>query len=467
MLLKLFIAIASALGAVFLIRDYGDDTLLLVNSVLGLITTNTVLAFLAGVLLVWGVNFVFWGFVGFVRAIDDAVHGFLKKKFRPASVPAILKREDVAIVVPAHNEELVIEDTLKSLQGLVPLSNLHVVSDGSSDSTVELVKRFNVKVLNLIQSRGKAGALEACIKHFDLLHAYKAVLFVDADTRLQADYLDKALPYFNDPGVIAVAGYAKTIWNPDALSAMQALFLLHRDRIYFLSQMFLKFGQSWKYTNTTHIVPGFASVYRTSALEKITINPPGLVIEDFNMTFEVHHKHLGTIAHHPSIVAYTQDPDNPRDYFKQIKRWHLGLWQTIRYHGMWPSKFWASFFVVLFEAVFGSIVFLFLPILAIAWLLPAIGMAIPSLASNEWLGDWYTLTHVTWLIPSLFVSVWTLDYIQTLVVAIGQRRPEYLLIGLAFPFLRFIDAIAFLYAIPRAFGKRSSGRWVSPTRRAN
>jgi poly-beta-1,6-N-acetyl-D-glucosamine synthase len=54
-------------------------------------------------------------------------------------------------------------------------------------------------------------------------------------------------------------------------------------------------------------------MYRSSAPAKIKVLAPGLVIEDFNMTFEIQAKKLGRIAFRPSAaVAYTQDPDNFR-----------------------------------------------------------------------------------------------------------------------------------------------------------
>ena len=108
--------------------------------------------------------------------------------------------------------------------------------------------------------------------------------------------------------------------------------MCHRERIYAISQRLLKFGQTWRFTNATHIVPGFASMYRTDVLPQIEMNPPGLVIEDFNMTFEIYQKRLGKVAFSLGAVAVTQDPDNLRDYVRQIKRWGLGLWQTVRRH---------------------------------------------------------------------------------------------------------------------------------------
>ena len=46
--------------------------------------------------------------------------------------------ENVAILIPAHNEEAVLDDSLRAASTLLPLSQIHVVSDGSSDRTVAI-----------------------------------------------------------------------------------------------------------------------------------------------------------------------------------------------------------------------------------------------------------------------------------------------------------------------------------------
>ena len=50
-------------------------------------------------------------------------------------------------------------------------------------------------------------------------------------------------------------------------------------------------------------------------------------------------------------------------------------------------------------------------------------------------------------------------------MAAVERQPRYLGYGLLFVFVRTIDAAIALYTLPRAWLEKSSGRWVSPTRR--
>ena len=167
---------------------------------------------------------------------------------------------------------------------------------------------------------------------------------------MQPDYFTAALPLFDTPEVVAVAGCVRTA-RDRRLSLIGNILVGHRERIYAIGQRVLKFGQTYLRTNATHIVPGFASMYRTEVLPYIDLNPPGLVIEDFNMTFEVYQKSLGKVAFTLSAVAVTQDPDRLRDYVKQTRRWAVGLWQTVRRHPPRANLFTAMLALLLFELV--------------------------------------------------------------------------------------------------------------------
>lgn len=409
-----------------------------------------------------GLNFSLWGLIGLARLVQEKFERRTEKLSGKNGIPAhkvegAIDARQVAVIVPAHNEELVIVKTIESLLPLVPHANIFVISDGSKDRTAAIARRHNVNVLELDPAHGKAGALLAGIDYFELDRRFEAVVFVDADTVLPKDYLKEALPYFRDSDVVAIAGYARTIWNPARQNFRQTYFIIHREIVYTLSQLLLKFGQSWKYANVATIVPGFASIYRASVLKKIDLNPPGLVIEDFNMTFEVHHKKLGKIVHHPRISGYTQDPDNLHDYFRQIKRWDLGFWQTIRHHRLWPSKF--SFFLAVFvaEVLLSSLILVAAPLTLLLSLAIA---AVPE----------YYPQIMIWqefILQLIIFCIWIPNIIAAMIVGIIQKRPIYFIYAPFLIFLKFLDSIALILMLYKAFLVRSSGRWVSPSRRAN
>ena len=405
---------------------------------------------------VLGVNMTFWTMIGGCRLTAERLTR------APDTIPdEELSPADVAVLIPAHNEEPVVAATISSALRLVPPGNVHVIADGCTDATAEIARSAGACVLELHPGRGKAGGIEAAVEHFAIARRFAVLLIVDADTELDEHYLERGLPLIGQPGVVAVAGYAKTMWPAVELGPFGRFVVAYRTRLYAVMQ-WLKYGQTWRWTNVTAIVPGFASMYRTDVLDTMDLNPPGLIIEDFNMTFEIHHKRLGKIAFRPGVSATTQDPDTFLDYYRQVLRWQLGLWQTIRRHGFWASGFSAALAFFLVEVLIASVGLVAL-VAAIVLFAPAV------LASNARLAMGWNVPHDIFefyqgLVLVLVVTA-LLDYILTCLVAVALRRPSLLLYGVGFLGLRFVDATAILWTLPMAWITQSSGRWTSPARR--
>lgn len=427
--------------------------------------------------VVFGANFTLWGLIGLIRLLDGWRSARLRGGRTRAPVAELSTRRrarapqrarqvrirDVAVLMAAHNEELVITESLRAITALVPARNVHVVSDGSTDRTVELARAAGVNVTATEGNLGKAGALQVGIARFDLVRRFRAVMLLDADTRVERGYFGAALPLFDDPGVVAVAGCVRTSWRDRNLSVAGRLVAFHRQRIYTMTQYLLKFGQTWRRLNATHIVPGFASVYRTDVLPSIEVNPPGLVIEDFNMTFEVYQKGLGKVGFTPAAVAATQDPGRLRDYVRQSKRWSLGLWQTVRRHPPRPNLFSAMLALLLLELLTSSAMLVLLPVVVVVLLVP---LALPGALVLPWFAPVHAVVAGYLTFPALLLGIVLPDLLLTLVVAVLQRQPRFLLYAPLYLPLRVLDSAIALYSLPLAWRTRS-GRWRSPQRRGS
>jgi glycosyltransferase involved in cell wall biosynthesis len=81
-------------------------------------------------------------------------------------------------IIPAYNEGKTIGSVLSVLNGCHLVRQTIVVSDGSSDDTVEKALAFDgVTVVELLENRGKGGALKAGLEHA----VGQVLLFLDAD----------------------------------------------------------------------------------------------------------------------------------------------------------------------------------------------------------------------------------------------------------------------------------------------
>ena len=103
---------------------------------------------------------------------------------------------EIFVVVPAHNEELLLGNTLESLEALSYSRSDYevvVIADNCEDQTAEIARSRDVSVLERCdpEQRGKGQALHwAMTEHLrDWPAPYDAVIVLDADSMVNADFL--------------------------------------------------------------------------------------------------------------------------------------------------------------------------------------------------------------------------------------------------------------------------------------
>ncbi|MFZ5640131.1 MAG: glycosyltransferase family 2 protein [Bacillota bacterium] len=83
----------------------------------------------------------------------------------------------ITAVIPAYNEEPTIGEIVRTVRQVPAVSDVLVVSDGSTDGTAGAAGEAGARVLNLTANIGKGGAMMAGVKNTDA----DIVLFLDAD----------------------------------------------------------------------------------------------------------------------------------------------------------------------------------------------------------------------------------------------------------------------------------------------
>ncbi len=401
-----------------------------------------------------------------MRFLLEEVPHFFKKPVRLGwnwLSPYRITPQHVAVIMAAHNEELALPATLAALKKNLPAENIYIGSDASSDRTVAIARQYGCQVVDLKPNRGKSRVLAYLLKHFQIVERYRAVLIMDAEVIVSDNYLETILPYFDDADVAAFVSHAHSRWDPHWLPRWSMFFTAYRIRLWLILYYGLRYGQTWKHLYATPIIPGGSSVYRSLALKYIEVDTPGFIIEDFHMTFQVYHKKLGRIVSHPSAYILDQEPYSLREYFWQVHRWFLGFWQTLFYHGYWPSFFWFATMLFTLEMFVYSLFIILVPFILLAMLV----------YQETNLPLWYItfnplgFVSIPIRLSHLLISVFTVDYLITIFAAVLTRKPLLVIYGLAFFLLRFVDTIVFLVTLPEALLTTSTtGSWKSPARKA-
>lgn len=406
-----------------------------------------------------GISFTFWFIIGILRFLTQKVSNHKKRdKVGPYTA------SDIAVILPAHNEEKVVRSSIQYLKLSLDKSQIYVVSDGSSDKTYRRAKIEGCHVSKLNPGRGKAKALVYLLTTYRLFERYKLIFIVDADTKIDSGFVPRALKLFEEPKIVAVFGSAKIFWPQHIIPSWKYYLISYRERLNRTLQYFLVYGMTWKYTNTTFVIPGFATIYKSEILKKLEIDTPNLLIEDFNLAFQVHKRRLGKIGYSPSMIGWDQHPDNLSDYWKQVKRWNIGFFQTIKKNKIWPSFFWLSLLVFSVEVFLNSIFMLFLPFIILFLLFGYLSRLDPAFAGYyEVFKNTEPFGHLD--LTAILITIFLLDYISTVIIGLINKKPQFIFYGLFFFFMHYVTSLILISSfIPGFFGK-SDGRWTSPKRR--
>jgi poly-beta-1,6-N-acetyl-D-glucosamine synthase len=320
--------------------------------------------------------------------------------------------EQFCVVIPAFNESLLIRRCIESVVAAgVPASHIYVVDDASSDGTTAIVRSIgDINLLVNDARRGKSESISAAIARFQLIDRYQFLAVLDADSHVHASYFDEILVRFLEKSDTVLVCGAPRSERANWLTA-------YRAYEYALTLWVYREGQHALGVIT--VAPGCASVYRTRVLPLLDWDSRTLV-EDMDLTVQIHRQQLGEIAFTPHAIAYTQDPRTLRDYVGQVTRWYRGMWQVMRLRRLpfGGQRIDAEFALLVGEALFFSCLTLAVPLLA--------------MASPAAVGYWLMLDQA-------------LVFAIACIVTVALRRIDVLASCVAFPLLRVINCVVLLH----------------------
>jgi peptidoglycan-N-acetylglucosamine deacetylase len=243
-------------------------------------------------------------------------------------------RPSVAVLIPAYNEEKVIERTVQgALDSDYPNLRVIVIDDGSKDRTLEIARRaFAAEEAAgrvLILTRPNGGKAEAL--NFGLEHIDDAELFVgiDADTIIAPDAIARLVPHFLNPKVAAVAGNAKVGNRVNLWTRWQAL-------EYITSQNFER--RALNALGAVSVVPGAIGAWRTAAVREAGSYHVDTVAEDADLTMALLRNGY-RVEYEDLALAFTEAPTSANALMRQRFRWSFGILQAIFKHkGVFARK---------------------------------------------------------------------------------------------------------------------------------
>ncbi|WP_338232629.1 glycosyltransferase family 2 protein [Companilactobacillus muriivasis] len=234
----------------------------------------------------------------------------------------------ITIMIPAHNEEVVIEETITYLFENINYDNFEVLvtNDGSTDKTSEILKRLmekypRLRTINIIQNKGKAHAFNIGM-HFA---KGEYILSNDADTIPEPDALMKYMNFFvhaQDMNTSAVTA------NMDVQNRTS---LLGKSQTVEFSSIVGVIKRSQTSINDSmYAYSGANTLYKKDFLIDVGGFRQDRATEDISIAWD--HQTIGAIPRFaPDIVFHMNVPETIGDLYKQRKRWAQGgteVWLT-------------------------------------------------------------------------------------------------------------------------------------------
>jgi cellulose synthase/poly-beta-1,6-N-acetylglucosamine synthase-like glycosyltransferase len=258
-------------------------------------------------------------------------HGFLKRNDpikaratrpdRPSKKIDRRTQRKLALLLPGHNEELIIATTIQSaIAAGQPKQDIYVVDDCSSDETrAEAIRMLGKEHVLTVKRSGKALAVKKAIKKFDLANRYQWLHIADADSVFGADYFRIYRKKLNPKKYAVAVGFVQSL-RGNWISTYRAASYTYSQHVNRRIQS--KLGM-------ISVFPGPITCFRTDILKYLDFEANTLT-EDFDITLQVHRHKLGKILYIPKAVNYTQDPQSFRDFCKQNLRWQRGFFQGVK-----------------------------------------------------------------------------------------------------------------------------------------
>ena len=296
---------------------------------------------------------------------------FLKRTFF-SDYQQILRSDmtlPISLIVPAHNEQKTIVDTVRSLQMLnYPEFEIVVVNDGSKDDTLEqLLTAYELRRVDRVYKRslptrevkglyasplvpnltvvdkvggGKADALNCGIN----LSKYPLFCSMDADSVIEDDALLKAVkPFMERPEeTVAVGGIIRCVNGCTVTDGRVTRIALPRRflpvfQVVEYLRAFLAGRLGWSALEGLLLISGAFGVYRKSAVVEVGGYDRSTDTEDLELVMALHEvnrakKRPYRIVFVPDPVCWTEVPGDWRMLRRQRNRWHRGMLQSISRH---------------------------------------------------------------------------------------------------------------------------------------
>lgn len=266
-------------------------------------------------ILFWILLFiVFYAYVGYGILLWVLVR--IKQFFISTSYQKLDELPHVTLLVAAYNEQdCVLEKAMNSLALDYPKEKLNIVfvTDGSTDKTPEILRKFStIKVYHQPERKGKMAAINRIMP----LISTPITIFTDANALLNKSAVKEMVAHFSNPKIGVVAG-EKRIFNKNTTTAEIG------EGLYWKYESFLKNLDAKLYSTVG--AAGELYAIRTELFEELEADT---LLDDFVLSLRICQKNYVTV-YEPNAYALETASAAISEEFKRKIRISAGGFQSI------------------------------------------------------------------------------------------------------------------------------------------
>lgn len=247
-----------------------------------------------------------------------------------------VKPPDITVLIAAYNEEKNIYQTVEAIYKQNYGGKIHILigDDGSTDNTRAEAYRahcdfkplgLKVQCVSMAQNAGKSGVLNHILKFVKT----KYFVTIDADTYLYKDALVHLVSHI--------------VQGPKHTGAVAGTVLARNSRDTWMTRI-----QEWDFFHGISLVKRIQSMYQGTLVAQGAFSAyrtgiirtckgwPETIGEDIVLTWAIRRRGY-RVGHCERALAFTSVPETYKQFFKQRKRWSIGLIEAFKAH--WQVMF--------------------------------------------------------------------------------------------------------------------------------
>jgi glycosyltransferase involved in cell wall biosynthesis len=216
----------------------------------------------------------------------------------------------VSAYIPCYNNAKTVEQAIAGIQRqTIPVDEIFVVDDGSTDDSAAVVERLGVRVLRMETNQGRgavrARAMETARNEF--------VLCCDATMELAANFLEIALAWFSNKEIIGAYGRCRDRHARSTLDRWRARHLFKQNI-------------SFKVAHFHHLSTYGAIVRKSSVRAAGNYNPLLRHGEDFDLGSRL--QPIGDVVFDPKLEVQPVVHNTLFQLMERYSRWNRAAIQT-------------------------------------------------------------------------------------------------------------------------------------------